>query len=252
MPRVSEHAGKKLGGDMKRWGKGFTLIELLVVIAIIAILAAILFPVMAAAKARATCTKCLNNEKQLALAFRAYMDDHNGWMPKIKPWNGNANNRPPDSPPNWCASVYPPNAIPGRYPCVLQEGSLWPYTKNASFYLCEVDRGQPTPYVQDPVTGLPRRDFPLSYSVNRYLVGNLDSARNRRQSRILLLLHESRKTMNDGALFWAVGQTNDDIPSDVHYGGTNACFVDGHAVYLSYSELIKRQDSNEWDPNSSH
>ena len=49
--------------------RGFTLIELLVVIAIIAILAAILFPVFAKARAKARQASCLSNVKQILLAF---------------------------------------------------------------------------------------------------------------------------------------------------------------------------------------
>lgn len=56
---------------------GFTLIELLVVIAIIAILAAILFPVFMQAKMSARGTACMNNLKQLSLAFRAYNENWN-------------------------------------------------------------------------------------------------------------------------------------------------------------------------------
>jgi len=55
---------------------GFTLIELLVVIAIIAILAAILFPVFAKAREKARQTSCLNNAKQLAIAFVMYSQDY--------------------------------------------------------------------------------------------------------------------------------------------------------------------------------
>lgn len=59
-----------------RFKTGFTLIELLVVIAIIAILAAILFPVFAQAKAAAKKTRALNNAKQLSAAYQMYMADY--------------------------------------------------------------------------------------------------------------------------------------------------------------------------------
>jgi prepilin-type N-terminal cleavage/methylation domain-containing protein/prepilin-type processing-associated H-X9-DG protein len=60
---------------------GFTLIELLVVIAIIAILAAILFPVFARAREKARQSSCQSNEKQLMLAYLAYIQDYDERTP---------------------------------------------------------------------------------------------------------------------------------------------------------------------------
>src|SRR5688572_1273159 len=63
-------------GRVSTGRKGFTLIELLVVIAIIALLAAILFPVFARARENARKSSCLNNVKQLGLAWTQYAQDY--------------------------------------------------------------------------------------------------------------------------------------------------------------------------------
>jgi prepilin-type N-terminal cleavage/methylation domain-containing protein len=64
--------------------KAFTLIELLVVIAIIAGLAALLFPVLAHARAKAATATCVSNLRQLHAAFTLYALDNDGFLPPTR------------------------------------------------------------------------------------------------------------------------------------------------------------------------
>jgi prepilin-type N-terminal cleavage/methylation domain-containing protein/prepilin-type processing-associated H-X9-DG protein len=61
--------------------RGFTLIELLVVIAVIAILASLLFPAVAKAKAKTRGIVCINNLRQWALGMQLYITDNNDYFP---------------------------------------------------------------------------------------------------------------------------------------------------------------------------
>jgi prepilin-type N-terminal cleavage/methylation domain-containing protein/prepilin-type processing-associated H-X9-DG protein len=106
-----------------RYRKAFTLIELLVVIAIIAILAAILFPVFAQARAAARKTSCLSNIKQLALGMTMYAQDFDERFPEWHwDWSYNGGNGANGSPTNDGATIW--------------WNAIYPYVKNAQVYVC--------------------------------------------------------------------------------------------------------------------
>ena len=74
-----------------RTHRGFTLIELLVVIAIIAILAAILFPIFTKVREKANQSKCMNNQRQLAVAIMAKAQDNDEVLPLPGTWIAECN-----------------------------------------------------------------------------------------------------------------------------------------------------------------
>jgi len=118
--------------------RGFTLIELLVVIAIIAILAAMLLPALTRAKLKAQGVFCMNNHRQLALAWRMYSEDNRdallyasadttGWKPGV--WMTGGLDFDPANRSNWDPTVD------------IERSPMWPYCgKNHSIFKCPSDK----------------------------------------------------------------------------------------------------------------
>ncbi len=102
--------------------RSFTLIELLVVVAIIAILAAMLLPVLGRAREEARVAACTGNTKQLHLAQIMYADDHDG-LPAAAKW--------------WIKRyAYSKCMYHRESEASIEDGQLWPYVNDRRVYVC--------------------------------------------------------------------------------------------------------------------
>ncbi len=145
---------------MDRRNRAFTLIELLVVVAIIAILAAILFPVFASAKAAAKRTACLSNAKQVGLSLKMYLTDYDDIMPIFYAYNSQ-----------------PPSGQQGHKGIELL---LQPYVKNSAVFRSPFDVGGPFTDLELPGAGSYWRAYGSSFRFTQclYTVASGESTQN--------------------------------------------------------------------------
>ena len=200
-------------------GKGFTLIELLVVIAIIAVLAALLLPALTKAKVKAEGITCLNNLRQLGIAWHMYMDDNVGVMVFNAPGTDTNTVRWVNGWLDWGTS--PDNINPS----LLTQGLLGPYTARAlGVYKCPADRipADNGPRVRSVSmnTYLNRQDLATSYRKYSEL---------KRPAMIWVFVDEHPDSINDGCFSTlAAANTWNDLPASYHNGACGFAFADGH------------------------
>jgi len=169
--------------------RAFTLIELLVVIAIIAILAAILFPVFAQAKAAAKKTSDLSNLKQANTAAQIYLSDSDDNYPITVPENRGTT-----------LFTTPWDRTPTANPTLRQTmyvNSLQPYMKNFQMFTSPGSGSDWLPF--GAVTPNPT-NFALSYHMNGYLNAFTATAMDN-PSRVIVFWTGSGKTKTPGYSF---------------------------------------------------
>jgi prepilin-type N-terminal cleavage/methylation domain-containing protein len=124
-------AQAKMNSRRTVWLRGFTLIELLTVIATIAILAALLLPILGKTKIKAQRTTCLSNLRQLGFAWAMYWDEYNDYLVESYPVN---------NPDVWVTGNMTDPSEVGNAD-LIRQGKLYPFGKSVGIYHCPGDSG---------------------------------------------------------------------------------------------------------------
>lgn len=247
---MTHHVPFFMDKEKPKGADGFTLIELLVVIAIIAILAAMLLPALANAKAKAVQTKCLDNYKQLQLCYQMYTGENSDQLPL------NFVDNPPQ---NWILG----SAQKDVTTINIQTGVIYPYNSSVTIYTCPantllVTGTPPPPSPPVPIKVPQTRTCSIEYSMGGNSSSNASgpwtesrdgvtfnsySKANQVQkpSDKFVFCEESEYTLDDGefgniplinnavqaAYFW-------NMPANRHSNGSIWSFLDGHAAYYRW------------------
>ncbi len=225
--------------------RAFTLIELLVVIAIIAILAGMLLPSLAKAKAKGQGISCLSNLKQIQLGVNMYPDDNSGFM--VKPGNSGTELYA------WVQGWLDFNPATTDNTNISQlvdprKAALAPYVPSAAVYKCPADRssvkiaGKVHPRVRSmgmsqAIGGPGGWLQPSSYNEGqkRYKAfvkeGDLQAAG---ATKVYVLLDEHPDSINAGGFANMMVESPAtariiDFPASYHNGAAGISFADGHA-----------------------
>lgn len=222
----------------------FTLIELLVVIAIIAILAAILLPVLAAAKGRALEAQCINNTKELQIGWQLYATDNSDYMlpnspytyPANQCWCPNGNN--PGAQMNWTTDVGNTNVA------VFTNTILAPYMSGQlGVYRCPAD-------IWPSKNGTRVRDYSMQSQVGNLYSSSKTSTYNPKAAYytkitdvhsspgpadVIVFLEEHPNSLLNGVSDGFLQVNSDpsaglfpDVPGSLHKWNCGMSFADGH------------------------
>jgi prepilin-type N-terminal cleavage/methylation domain-containing protein len=220
--------------------RGFTLIELLTVLATIAILAALLLPILSKAKMKAQRTTCLSNLRQLSVAWLMYADDNHGSLVESYPVN---------NPEVWVQGDMTKVNEAGNAD-LIQAGKLFAYNSSVPIYHCPADPGV-------NIDGQLVRTL-RSYSMNCFMgardprLGPIPSTGDDfvlfyakdsdipRPDQLWVLLEEDERSINDG--FFVTDPTGKiwmDFPamsSHRHNYSYVLDFADGHSSVWRYDD----------------
>jgi prepilin-type N-terminal cleavage/methylation domain-containing protein len=230
--------------------RGFTLVELLAVITTIAILAALLLPVLGKAKIKAQRANCQSNLHQLGLAWEMYHIDNNGRLVESYPVN------------NKNAWILGDMRSPteAENPDLIRQGKLFPYNANVALYRCPTDKGVEVDgrrlntvrsYAMNSFMGA--RDPALGYiprSADGYVMFFAKDSEIRRPAETWVLLDEDERSINDG--FFVTDPTARvwvDFPAisqHRHNYSFALNFADGHSEVWQHSDQRTRSlNSNQ-------